>query len=339
MAETNYNPILKSTQLIVDNSRYVKINDTFLENSAQRYATMEMKIPNWRGPMFPEDSKDKTAFLLIGNAINFAYSNFDTGQKWESTPGEGLSSMSGAFGMWASLMKAIKIGEPILDGRYLSCLTRKQGERIFAGNIEIPLLDERLENLRVLGDCLDVDYSNSFNQLVSDSNGELFSDKGLISRLNDMAFIFDDWVSLKNLGYSDNTFDIAFINKRAQLAAGMLIGAGLFSDSEANKLTVFADYNLPNELRHQGVIEYSKNLAEKIDSQIPIKVGSNEEVEIRVATIHAADRIINKVNELRGGENLINALHLDAQLFFDGRSRKKKGIEKYPHHLTKTTTY
>jgi hypothetical protein len=337
MTNENYNPVLESTQPLVDNSHYVTINAEALEESSKRYASTEMKIPDWRGPMFPEDPGEKPAFLLVGNAINFAYSDFETGEKWQSTEGEDLPAMSGAFGMWASLRKAMKQGEPILDGRYLSSLTKKQGEKIFAGNIEIPLLDEKLENLQVLGEHLEVDYNNEFNKLISSADGKLFGDTGLVSRLQDMAFVFDDWVSLKKLGYSDNTYDIAYFNKRAQLVAGMLIGAGLFPDNQADQLTVFADYNLPNELRHQRILEYKLNLAERIDKQTPIAAGSREEVEIRASTVHAADRIIKKVNELR--EDPINALHLDAQLFFDGRNRKKKGTERFPHHLTRTIAY
>ena len=135
MADTNYNLVLESTKFLVDSPQYVTINVDSLEASAKRYATIEMKIPTWEGPMFPEDPQQKAVFLLVGNAINFAYSRFEDGTKWESTPGEGLPSMSGAFGMWASLMKAMKSGEEILNPNYLAKINERDVKRIFEGNI------------------------------------------------------------------------------------------------------------------------------------------------------------------------------------------------------------
>ena len=190
---------------------------------------------------------------------------------------------------------------------------------------------ERAKNLKLFGYLINSAFDNSITKLMETAEGKLFTlnGSGLVNLLSNNTPAYGDSNSFRN--------KTAFFDKRVQLAAGMLIGAGLFPNDQVNQLTVFADYNLPNELRHQGVIEYSKNLATRVDDNKMIKAGSREELEIRASTVHAADRIIKRVNELR--DDPINALHLDAQLFFDGRGRKKEGTEKFPHHLTQTTAY
>ena len=125
------NPVLSSTKLLTEASRYVQIDQEALEVTAQKYSKEKLIIPDWSGPMFPQDPDVKAAFLIVGNAINFAYTNFETGEKWESAAGDGVPSLSGAHGMWGSLMKALNRSESILDYGYLRSLREEDMGRIF----------------------------------------------------------------------------------------------------------------------------------------------------------------------------------------------------------------
>ena len=125
--------------------------------------------------------------------------------------------------------------------------------------------------------------------------------------------------------------------KRAQLAAAMVYqrfqgkGPGAFPD--VDRLTVFADYKLPQALRRLEVLRYRPGLAAKVDGQILIPPCSREEVEIRAATIWACD-LIQRGYAARGQR--VDSVALDAFLWLLGHE-KVEG-EK-PYHLTETIYY
>lgn len=64
---------------------------------------------------------------------------------------------------------------------------------------------------------------------------------------------------------------------------------GAFYDM--HELTMFADYRVPQLLRHAGVMVYSDALAAAVDKLEPVAVGSEEEIEIRAATVVAVDML------------------------------------------------
>ncbi len=52
-----------------------------------------------------------------------------------------------------------------------------------------------------------------------------------------------------------------------------------------------ADYRVPVVLRELGVLRYAPALAEAVDSRRELTAGSQEEVEIRAATVEAVERL------------------------------------------------
>jgi len=73
-----------------------------------------------------------------------------------------------------------------------------------------------------------------------------------------------------------------FFYKRAQILVADLWGAfkgesyGQFSD--ISKLTMFADYRVPQILLHLNVLEYSEDLKKKIADKVVLPHGGQEEV-------------------------------------------------------------
>lgn len=91
--------------------------------------------------------------------------------------------------------------------------------------------------------------------------------------------------------------------KRSQLALFWI--AGYFADCgikvDTSGLTAFADYQVPRALRALGILEYSRDLAKKIDSQAILDAGSAEEKAIRSATIVACEALA-EANGATAGE-------------------------------------
>ena len=67
---------------------------------------------------------------------------------------------------------------------------------------------------------------------------------------------------------------------------------------DLHKLTMFADYRVPQILRSVGVLEYSTELSEKIDNYVEIIHGSLEEVELRACTIIAVEKLKEVCNRI-----------------------------------------
>ena len=324
------NNVLESTRFLVEHPKYVFINNHKVKEVAKEFAKEELKIPRWDAPVFPETDDIETIvdFLCVGNLVNFAFTDFETGETFSVNYN---GHWSGAFGMWAALKRALKeTDEQILCGDYLKALTKKDVEKIFAGNPPIPMLEERQIILQEAGEILVDKYGGHFYNLFDKANGKLFNNGGgFVERLvNDFPSYNDSCVA-----YDGIRARIVHFNKRAQLAAGMIYGR--LQDKkpfeDIDKLTVFADYELPKALREMKMLNYTKELREKVDNKIPIDAGSREELEIRAATIHAADKLIKEIDS----DYNVNALHVDYALWSVGRN----GEIKKPHHLTRTIWY
>ncbi len=129
--------------------------------------------------------------------------------------------------------------------------------------------------------------------------------------------------------------------KRAQILVGDIWAAyGRPSDpthpycfTDIAELTMFADYRVPQILRHMGVLRYSEALAHKVDTKQEIPFGSDEETEIRAATIVAVDLLQKELH--KQGLSLL-VLEVDWLLWQWGERVKD---EIPPHHRTLTIYY
>lgn len=129
--------------------------------------------------------------------------------------------------------------------------------------------------------------------------------------------------------------------KRAQILVGDIWAAyGRSTDPahayhfrDIDQLTMFADYRVPQILRHMGIIEYSDALANMIDSKMEISFGSEEETEIRVATIVAVEKLQKEL--AKNGLNLY-VCEVDWLLWQWGEKMKD---DIAPHHRTLTIYY
>ncbi len=128
----------------------------------------------------------------------------------------------------------------------------------------------------------------------------------------------------------------------------MLVASGKGELRNLDKLTAFADYKIPQILRSLGVIKYTKQLANKIDSYELIQKGSEDENEIRAATIWAVELIRNEVEKksersetliregLQKKYDFITASHIDSMLW---KMSQTKAKGEKPYHRTLTTAY
>jgi len=324
------NDVLETTGTLLDNPKFVEIDDTRVLQIAKEWGDVEFKLPTWDFPVYlPGKTPEVIDFFFLNNSINFAFTDFQTKEKFVSFyKGK---PWRGALGMTACLRRAVDGGIPILEGEFLKNISKEQMKKIMKGETEIPMLKERYEIFREVGEVLTQKYDGHFYNLVAASGNRLFNGgKGMVERLVDDFPSFDDSVE-------HNGKRIVF-NKRAQLACGTAYERfeGELPLEDVEEITIFADYVLPKGLRDLGILCYEDSLAKRVDNQELIYAGSQEELEIRASTIHAADYLTKAINLYRddGEGEAINALHMDAKLWTE--SRGKDGTH---HHLTETIAY
>lgn len=86
--------------------------------------------------------------------------------------------------------------------------------------------------------------------------------------------------------------------------------------------------------RNLGVLQYSDSLCNRIDALEEIPFGSEEEVEIRAATVVAVERL-HKLLVAKGVSNLL-VIEVDWLLWQKGEVLKD---DLFPHHRTLTIYY
>ena len=150
-----------------------------------------------------------------------------------------------------------------------------------------------------------------------------------------------------------------YFYKRAQICVAdlnaALLAQGLpLSLSDLDQITTFADYRVPQLLRHYDILQYSPQLTGQIDDCIELAPFSNEEFAIRTATVAAVELLVlhlpqnnsEKVDFCSDGEISSDtatsfswtAMQIDWYLWQLGE-RMDQVNALQPHHRVRTTFY
>jgi Queuosine salvage protein len=317
--------VLETAKNVVEKSRHVRINHETLQRFSFELAGQGTPTPSWDADHHFRGSDEETiAYLLVVDALNFCFWPPPGVNKWEIVfKGK---TYSGYYGLSVSLKKAIESGIPVTDAAFLASLTLKQLENMFLGIGVLQLMVERLRNLQELGRVLLDKYNGQASQLVAAAGG---------SAMTLVRILATDFPSFRDRATYHG--QEVFFYKRAQLFAadihGALGGKGLGSFSDMKELTAFADYKLPQVLRHVGVFEYAPGLAETVDQRIHLNPGSEEEVEIRAGTIWAVELMRREMERL--GRD-VHASEIDRLLWNLGQD---DAFRAKPYHRTVTIFY
>jgi hypothetical protein len=140
-------------------------------------------------------------------------------------------------------------------------------------------------------------------------------------------------------GFCDynNNDDVWFL-KRAQICVADWNASLALGLEDVDELTTFADYRVPQLLRHLGILTYSDELATKINDLQELDKNSAEEYSIRAATVVAVDAIVSELNKLDPDERHWNAVETDWYLWQLGEKMQHRG-QLEPHHRVRTMYY
>ncbi len=275
--------ILRSTKEVFEGARFVSLSDKNLEASAELIKKHRGELnTETMGYSFVGNFEDDLQLVFLENAVNFCFWPDQGEPKWQVEGPNGGVSSGGWFGLKASFERGVKEGVPILDANYLSDLSLDDGTKFFRGinDTKIPLLEERVQNLREAGKVLMSKFQGKFVNLFNGTNDDAIQ----VTRT-----VIENFPSFRDVSHPVGKN--VFFYKRAQILSqdiNYILPKGR-KLKKLNQLTAFADYKLPQLLRANGVLEYKPDLAEKIDNYVQIPHDSREEIEIRASTIWAVE--------------------------------------------------
>lgn len=317
--------ILETAERVAARSREVRIERPALTAFVRDLARGSLSRPAWDPRYHFHDGSLKTVFyFLVLDSLNFCFWPSAKTDRWEIDYGG--ERLSGYYGLAAALKQAAEEGKPLLNADFLASLTGADLNEILGGRGRLQLAEERLAILRETGRVLLGTYGGDPGILLEAAAGSAAN----LVRLVTAAFpSFCDTAE-----YDGHP---VFFYKRAQILAADLHGAfggrgwGAFRDTD--RLTAFADYKLPQVLRHLGIFEYGERLARKVDQLEHLQPGSPEEVEIRANTIWAVELIRR---ESAAGGLTVKASEIDWLLWNLGQ---QDAFRKKPYHRTRTIYY
>jgi len=319
------NQVLETTRRVKEKSQQVTIDELALDNFSRKLIEDGIEIPPWNyNYHFFDGGQETVAYLLVLDSINFCFWPKPGADKWEVQYKS--ETLSGYYALAASLKKAIDAHIPITKADYLARISIDSLKKLLGGKGELQFMEERVRILNKLGAFLINKYNGEAKRLVETAEN---------SALNLVGLLVENLPSFRD-GAKYHGKKIYFY-KRAQIFAADLYGAfggkdwGYFKDID--KLTAFADYKLPQVLRHVGILQYSPSMEHKVGQGIFLEAGSPEEIEIRANTIWAVELIRQELTQM--GKKL-RAFEIDWILWNLGQQKEFKAK---PYHKAVTTFY
>ena len=303
------NSLQNSYKYVVNNSDNVKINYKKVDELVNKLDTKEITYWLESNPynILSMSTEDIINFLLIYHTIGDYC--FWGDPKW--TINTSIGELDGSYAMMYLVINYYKENKSFN-------LNIEQFKELLKGNVEIPLIEDRYNNLTIMNNFL---KGESFYQKIKN----VTKDTDLLNFIIDNFSYFEDKSTYKGK-------DIYFY-KRAQLLTSDILHILELKDKknvDYSNLIGCADYKIPQVMYCYDLIEYNEELANKIDNKITIEKDSEEEIEIRAADLEVIDYIYNKLNKKYAKININDFIWL--------LSQNKQEMKKN-YHRTLTNNY
>ncbi len=318
-------PVLSSAEAVTASSERVFLHPDAVGRGIAEWGHLADAHNEWRHPCHFFDGKEETVrWIFVLDVLNHCFWPEKNRTIWSVTYNG--TEYSGYWGLAASLKRAIEAGLPLTAPAFLAGIHSEVLHDIFRGRGMIPLLEARLSNLREAGRVLLDRWRGDAVHLVEAAGCSA------VRLVHEIVGSF--------AGFRDQSLyhgHEVYFWKRAQLFAADLHAAfegrkwGEFDDID--RLTAFADYKLPQVLRKLGIISYHPDLSERIRRKEEIMPGSDEEIEIRAATIVAVDALRRAFQ--RSGKEL-TSVQIDGWLWHLGQM---DSFRTDPYHRCLTIFY
>ncbi|PMD35201.1 hypothetical protein L207DRAFT_516136 [Hyaloscypha variabilis F] len=334
--------VLEGAEYVYDNSIDVALDyQSTKAAAAMIYDQMQKKeysTKSWAAHELHPKAKDEStvAFIFTMDLLNFSFwseKNEDErfaveykGKKW-----------TGYWSLVAALQRALDEDIPITSSDFWQNedeFTEEVLKHVFRSSTEeeIPLLQERMTCLREAGQILYEKYQCSFTNCIAEAGN---SAAALVNILADNFPCFNDVVRF------ENRKSVRFL-KRAQICVAdvwaAFEGEGFGQFDDIDKITIFADYRIPQMLNILGCLWYSPLLDNAIRHKKLIETGCSWEIQLRGCAIWCVELLRREILK-RHPKAKVNAILIDFFLYDTIKEREVEGQEEIPHHRTRSIWY
>lgn len=316
--------VLQSINRIAEKFIKVEISNTKIEEFANKVTAEDLKVSKIALAKYDWSLEQLIELVFTFNVINYCFWAEEDSPKW-TIEFKG-KELDGSIALFRALEVKKKEDNLFTSGKYLANLSSDELEIILKGNIDIPLFQERLQGLNDTGVILVSKFDGSWSNVLKKANNNAY----LLAEILVNNFLSFDDTSIFN-GEKIGFYKRAQLNSKMISDAQVLKGKSKLADLA--KLTAFADYKVPQILRSLEILKYSNDLARKIDSLEVIEKDSDEENEIRIATILSVEKILEVLSERFPN---ITSSHVDSLLWNKSQDLKR---DINPYHRTYTTAY
>jgi hypothetical protein len=319
------NPVRVSTKKVTTLAQYVKINYEEIPGFIRSLPTSKPDFSKLEtlGKLNTDEKQQQLTFLILMHRTGFCFWNAET-TRWHYTFKDGTQD-KGQFAFFQAWVDYFNADPQRFNFEYFADLPFDQFKDIFQGGENLYFLKERWEFVRDISKHFLSDWDGNIEKFILSAEHRL--DK-LIPLITSKLPNYND----KALYKGENVY----FWKLAQLFAYDLIAnfkddaIGQFDDIEY--LTGLPDYKFPQLFEANKLMNYKDSLNQKISNKILIPSGSEEEVEIRSATVVLVDLLYEEYKKQGGEMELYEFEHL---LFMKAKTTE---FEK-PYHLAKSLFY
>ncbi|KAJ2484944.1 hypothetical protein EV174_002056 [Coemansia sp. RSA 2320] len=348
--------VVSSAEFINKHSLDVHVPEEGVRRAAQeilsRMQSVGYSTAEWKKHTLTPSVADQHAieWIFVVDALNFSFWSDKQANEQYTVTLDG-QTYRGYWTLCAAVNRALREGIPITDARYYSQASSGELEHVFRGDSseKIPMLEERIRVLREVGGVLVDRYGGRFGQMLEESGGSA-------QRL--VGTVVEEFSSFRD----EHQFEgrTVAMYKRAQILVADIWacfegkGSGQFEDID--RVTMFADYRVPQALCHFGALEYSPQLRRFLEQSESAVRGVGEqqaecsppapgmlpsghrwEVEIRGNSIWAVERIRQHIRQTAQGTE-VNAILIDFYMW-DYSKENAQDMQDIPIHLTRSVFY
>lgn len=302
--------VINSCKYVSKHSKYVKINYKKLDEVIDNIDISKIKYWLDSNPfnIFDLDYRTIINFLIIYNTIGDYC--FWGEPKWTIETENG--ALDGSFAMMYLVLNEIKRGNDFN-------LSKEEFRELLKANVEIPLFDDRYNNLAQMNNVLK--EKEDFYSLIENYT----KDEDLLDYIIKTFPYFKDEST-----YKDKTI---YIYKRAQLLVSDILHVREKLEKvnvDYSSLAGCADYKIPQVMRCYGILEFNEELTKLVDNKIEVEKDSEMEIEIRANDIVVIDYIVKKLN------NKISRININDYIWLLGQDKSKITML---YHRTLTNKY
>lgn len=331
----------ESGEFIAKNAGHVAIHKEGIEKCADdiaaRIASGELNLTKMfvNTELHPQTADDAGVdWVFFTDTLNFSFWNQDDDPQYLVTwRGQ---THTGFLAMCAAINRTLAEGVPLTDPKYFATIGVDKLDQHLRGDDDVPcpLIASRVECLREVGKVLNDRYEGSFNKVMERAGG---------SALSLLNLVLKEFPCFRDEGVFQGT-PVTF-HKRAQILVAdiwcLFEGQGRGDLVDIDKLTMFADYRVPQSLQHYGVLSYSEELREILEENTVMEPGDKFEVEIRGCSIHAVEAITARVRDRLKERNVGSVVYsiLVDQFLWGYRRKHVEEMKAFPYHKVRSIFY